>query len=379
MRFSIGILILGVVCSLARAEVKPYMDQMLQQIYVLKPYIVSDAEYRDPKNFQTVDEALKKMGDLSEKISHENKIRQSGFAVSGKVLNQQLRETELVYRTGNKDYSLWMLRSTLSVCMSCHTQLPSASTKFDFSQKDHYLTKPFDEAEFLFIVRNFDKAIPLYDQVLNGFPKNGTATDNLEKALARKVYYFVRVKRDFKGLSDSLNENEKNKNLPPFIVKKIAGLKKASSTLAKESFPSFAEDQQDEVRNYAEKNLKKELQGEFEITPERELSYLRTASVLYKYLEQYPDTSLKPEILYWLSFCERRLDKKAFYSLPELYLKQCVLEYTKSRIAPSCLKEYQDLVTLAYTGTSGVHLPKDVERELKSMQEMVAKIHNHSK
>ncbi|MFX9862924.1 hypothetical protein ABTP49_20640, partial [Acinetobacter baumannii] len=75
-----------VFCATSQAEVKPHMDLMLKEIFILKPYIVSDVEYRDPKNFQKIDESLKKMVALSEKISHEGMIKNTGFAISSKAL-----------------------------------------------------------------------------------------------------------------------------------------------------------------------------------------------------------------------------------------------------------------------------------------------------
>lgn len=369
--------LLTLLCSLslhAQADVKPYMDQMLQEIYTLKPFIVSDVEYRDPKNAPVIQKSLQNMAALSEKISHEGKIKDSGFAISGRAMNQQLREAEVVYRTGNRDYSLWMLRSTLSVCMSCHTQLPSASTKFDFSKKDRFLAKPFDEAEFLFIVRNFDKALPLYNEVLAGFPKKDPSVEHVEQALSRNVYYYVRVKRDIPGFIESLQKDLNNKELPKFLQSRIQGLLKAANKIKTQPYPDFNEQQSKELRDFAQSNLKKELAGDFEMSPERELTYLKVSSVLYKYLDQYPRTSLKPDILYWLSFCERRYEEKALYSMPELYLKQCVLEHPESKVAPSCLTEYQDLIHMAYTGSSGTHIPEDVQREIESMKELIKKM-----
>lgn len=370
LRLAIIFLALGL-SSAAQADVKNYMDQMLREIYILKPYIVSETEYKDPKNSAQIDESLKRMVSLSENISHEGKIRNTGFGISSDVLTQQLKESELVFRVGNKGYSLWMLRSTLSVCMSCHTQLPSASTRFDFSKKEHKLTKPFDEAEFLFIVRNFEKAMPLYQQVIAEYPKNAVTPENLKKAIARELYYYVRVKRDMPGLIKALDKNLKNKQLPTSAKTRLSGLKKAAQDKKGEGYPEFKEDQQAELKNYAESQLKNELAGDFDFSAGKELDYLKTSSVLYKYLNDFPQTPLKPEILYWLSFCERRYEPTAFYSLPELYLKQCVLEHPQSEIAPACLKEYQDLVTLAYTGSSGVNIPDDVKKELQSLKKMI--------
>nr|BFD66221.1 hypothetical protein HAGR004_12430 [Bdellovibrio sp. HAGR004] len=358
----------------AQAEVKPYMDQMLQEIYTLKPFIVSADDYRDPKNAPVIQKSLENMVSLSEKISHEGKIKNSGFAISGRAMNQQLKEAEIVYRVGNKDYSLWMLRSTLSVCMSCHTQLPSSSTKFDFSDKNRFLSKPFDEAEFLFIVRNFDKALPIYSEVLAGFPKNDPSVEHAEQALSRKVYYFTRVKRDLPGLIQSLQKDLGNKELPEFLKNRMQDLVKSAEKIKSLPYPEFNDKQSNELRKFAQTNLKKELSGDFEMNTDRELAYLRVSSVLYKYLEQYPNTPLKPEILYWLSFCERRYEEEALYSMPELYLKQCVLEHPESKIAPACLTEYQDLIQMAFTGSSGTHIPKEVQREIESMKELIKKM-----
>lgn len=107
------------------AEVKPLMNQMFNEIFNLKPYIVSETAFNDPKNTEKIGNSLKHMIEISKNVNHEMKIKRSGFEISGKVLNQQLRETEMVFRAGNKDYALWMLKSTMSVCMNCHTQLPS--------------------------------------------------------------------------------------------------------------------------------------------------------------------------------------------------------------------------------------------------------------
>lgn len=355
----------------ARADVKPYMDQMLQEIFTLKPFIVSEEDYRNPKNAPLIEKSLQNMVALSEKISHEGKIRDSGFSVSSKAMTQQLKEAEIVYRVGSKDYSLWMLRSTLATCMSCHTQLPSSSTKFEFMNKDKFLAKPFDEAEFLFIVRNFDKAVPVYEDLLVTHPQKDPSVEHAEQALSRLTYYYVRVKRDLDGFLSSLGKVLKNEKLPSFLKERIQGLQAAATKIKNQPYPEFTDKQDRDLRRFAEKNLKKELSGDFEMTPERDIAYLRISSVLYKYLDQYPQTKLKPEILYWLSFCERRYQEKAFYSLPELYLKQCLQDYPKSKIAPSCLKEYTELVEMAYTGSSGTHIPADVKRELEDYRRQI--------
>lgn len=356
-------------------EVKAYMDQMLAQIFVLKPYLVSGESFKDPKNSKQIASSLKTMVELSKKINHEERIKKTGFQISGNVLNQQLEEVESVFNSGHKDYALWTLRSTLGVCMSCHTQLPAVSTKFSTMNESHLLVNPFEEAEFLFVIRNFDAALKLYEKTIAEYPRNMVPVVDVEKAIYRQLYYYVRVARDFKGLVAALKQDKKNKQLPKFLKDRIQSLIGAADAMKNEKYPQFTEETKEDLRKFAEKALKEELSGDFSVDlPKKEISALKVSSVLYEYLNLYPNTTMKPEILYWLSFCERRYRYHSMYSLPELYLKQCVLEYPQSPVAKKCLAEYQDLMTMAFTGSSGTHMPEDISKELKTMQELIKKV-----
>lgn len=368
-------LIIGSASALAWAEVKPLMNQMFNEIFTLKPFIVSETAFNDPKNAETIDKSLKHMIEVSKNINHEKQIRRSGFEVSSKVLSQQLQEVDRIFLAGNKDYSLWMLKSTLSVCMNCHTQVPAASTHLTTMNQGHILNNPFEEAEFLFVIRNFDEAMKLYQKSIAGYPENQVPLNNLEKALTRQLFYYVRVQRSMEELAKSLDLDLKNTKLPKGFRQKLEDLKIAANKMKKDAYPTFSGSQDAEVRKYVESNLKEELAGHFSINnPERQIQFMKISSVLYEYLQANPGTHLKPDILYWLSFCEARYSHQLSYSMPELYLKQCVLEFPKNPVAKKCLTEYQELVTMAYTGTSGTHIPAEVAKELKSMEELVKKV-----
>ncbi|MBS1970361.1 MAG: hypothetical protein JSU04_08635 [Bdellovibrionales bacterium] len=368
-------LLLGSLTVVAVAEVKPLMNQMFNEIFTLKPFIVSETAFSDPKNAPAIDKSLKHMIEVSKSINHETQIKRSGFEISGKVLSQQLKEVDQVFLAGNKDYSLWMLKSTLSVCMNCHTQLPAMSTHLTTLNQGHILTNPFEEAEFLFVIRNFDEAMKLYQKALDGYPANQVTVDSLEKTVTRQLFYFVRVRRSMDDLAKALEGDLKNSKLPKSLHEKIEGLKSAALKMKKEKYPEFSAKEEADVRKYVESNLKEELNGNFSYnSPERQIQYLKISSILYEYLQANPGTHIKPDILYWLSFCEARYSHQLSYSMPELYLKQCVLEFPKNPIAKKCLADYQELVTMAYTGTSGTHIPAEVAKELKTMEELVKKV-----
>jgi hypothetical protein len=365
------LLALGCVAA-PRAEVRDVMDQLMQQVFILKPFIASEASFNDPANAARISDALQKMVSLSRQVNHDERIKGTGFQVPAALLTQQLEDVDTVFNKGSKDYALGNLRSTLGVCMSCHTQLPAVSTQFSTMNQSQVLSNQFEEAEFLFLIRNFDAAMKLYAELIQGYPLNKADPDDLEKAVYRQMFYYVRVARDMQGLSSMLRRNSANQQLPERLQNQIKDLITAVDAAQGDEYRHFTEAQEADLRNYAETQLSEELRGDFSMnSPENVIAALKFSSVLYEYLDAHPTTPLKPDILYWLSFSERRYLYQSMYSLPDLYLKQCVLDYPKSPVAKQCLAEYEALITLGFTGSSGTHIPDDVWQELKRMRSLV--------
>lgn len=368
-----AVLIMALVCvASARAEVKDVMDQLLEQIFVLKPLMASEARFEDPANAGQISGALNNMVALSRQVNHEERIKQTGFQVSGSILTQQLEEVEDVFRNGNKEYARTNLRSTLSVCMSCHTQLPAVSTRFTDQNKTEVLPNPIEEAEFLFLIRNFDAAMTLYAELIQGFGDNGADPRDLEIALYRQIYYYVRVARYLKGLSIALRRDRENKQLPQRLQDQIDGFIAAVDAVKGAGYPQFTEAQVSQLQSYAQQQLGANVDGDFSLdSPENVIAALKFSSVLYEYLNENPQTPLKPDIFYWLSFGERRYLYQSMHSLPALYLKQCVLDYPKNPVAKQCLAEYEDIITVSFTGSGGTFIPDDVAQELDTMRRLV--------
>ncbi|MFZ3231450.1 MAG: hypothetical protein WA160_14680 [Pseudobdellovibrio sp.] len=357
--------------SEAHSEVKPIMDQLLNELFILKPYIVYEEEFKNPKNHDIIKKSLDHMAELSQQVSHENKIKKSAFKVSAAVLGEQLKDVASVFGSGNKEFSLWTLKSTFNTCMSCHTQLPGGSTRFKMTSDMKNMTKYFSEAEFLFTIRNYDLAMPIYSLAIKNYP-NDMKVGDLDKVLLRKAYYFIRVKRDAIQLVASLKDDLNNKKLPDTYIKTVKDLIQSVEEMKIENYPKFTEKNELELRAYVEKELKSVLTGNLEFLTDKNLiTYLRISSLLYEYIDQNPNTALLPDILYWLSFCERRYTRNLYYSLPELYLKQCIVDFPKNPVAKKCYKEYEEMILISYTGSSGVNVPADVKAELLKMKKSV--------
>ena len=101
------------------------------------------------------------------------------------------------------------------------------------------------------------------------------------------------------------------------------------------------------------------------------VNYLRVSGILNEYLLTHPNTKVEPEILYWLAICDRSISNNFFFSLADMYLKECITRYPSAPIAKKCFTEYETQTTLGYTGSSGIHVPPEVKAELKRLKDLV--------
>ena len=96
-----------------------------------------------------------------------------------------------------------------------------------------------------------------------------------------------------------------------------------------------------------------------------------SSGVLLNYLVENPNTELAPEILYWLSLVEHRMSQTYFFSLGDLYLKDCIKKYPTSPYAKKCYQEYADSIEAGYTGSAGVDIPVEEKRELIKLKSLL--------
>jgi len=101
------------------------------------------------------------------------------------------------------------------------------------------------------------------------------------------------------------------------------------------------------------------------------LDLVYSSGLLQEYLYNHPASPLLPKILFWASISERQLSKSYFYSLADVYLKECIKKFPKDPYAKRCFKEYEDNLYFGYTGSGGTHLPPQEKKELETLRQMI--------
>jgi len=347
------------------------MDQFLAQLTALKPYVVSEALFDDPQNTVVIGDHLQKFVNLAKKAGHDPQLGAENFKFSRDVLLEHIEDTVRVFRLGHKSYARWELNSTLTICASCHTQMPTPPHIFAEFQSLKTFSSEFDQAEFLFAVRDFDHAMKIFDQLIDHYPQMKTNAEQVEKSLEREVAYFARVRQRPDEAIVALQNHLKNKLLPEYLQKNvkiwIGQFQSWNSQLSID--PQKASG--DQVVEFAKTQVEKAWKDPVDATNPHLVTYLRVSGVLYKFLSEHPPSKVTPEILYWLSICDRSVGNEFFYSLADLYLRECIIRYPKEPIAKKCFKEYEAVTTLGYTGSMGVDVPPEVRADLRHLKKLV--------
>ena len=97
------------------------------------------------------------------------------------------------------------------------------------------------------------------------------------------------------------------------------------------------------------------------------------AGLLYEYLNTNPTSKRTPEILYNLAIFDSLLDDNFFFSLTDIYLKDCVVRFPKSKVAQLCFSELENRIELSFTGSRGTSIPADVKSELNRLKKHLKK------
>lgn len=350
----------------AKAEIKPEMQKFYGLIERIQNYAFDKNEYMKKSNEAEIAAALKQFNETVHKLKAETMSSQDDMKFRLELLKDGLEQAESAFKESSKDYSYWALRSSLNQCYSCHTQKSLGGTSYKLSnkvKKSDYL-----KAEFLFVVRNYDESIPLFESVVAKYPK-GSTLDEVENAIQKLMFHAVRVKKDEMATLKQISRLAQNKELPRYIQNSFQAWKKYLEVKKYR----VTEDQKLETPEQLEDFIsdRNDLAGNYRLSNQRYLLDLDTTQKLFEVLSQTKDVKLKPWILYWLAYQEKDFQYTMFDNSAELYLRDCIENYPKSPAAKQCLQLYKDMMKDSFTGSRGTYIPESVQKKFFEYEKII--------
>lgn len=349
-----------------KPELRPQMQQFFTLTQEIHGYLINKADYMNEKNDEKIRQTLTDFAKSAEEFKKSKMTQTEDMKFQAQQISESLREAEETFKNGFKDYSFWVLKSALNNCYNCHTQknLPATTYKFEGKQGNDLA-----QADYLFLVRNYSEALPIYKKLILGYPKNKVTSEQITQILEKYLYYLVRVQHDDVKSSQFFDELLKNKKLPEADQKNIKAWKNYLGLKKYRIVEELMIKDQKRLEEWV--NEREAIAKHYSYAGQRVIVDLETSQHLFKLLESGTEKSLRPWLLYWLADIDRNYRLSLFDSTSEMYLKECIVQFSKSPAAKKCFALFKEIKTMAFTGSRGTDLPKAVQDQLKKYESLV--------
>ena len=350
-----------------QGSIQTTMHQIGSTMKELYPYLFSDENFKAKKNKPFIKNNLKKLQQLFAAAKNHLDLKTVSYKVSYQVINDHLDSSYKVFNRGNKNYAQTMIKEATGLCISCHSQ--DHIKKGLFLGVDRFNFKSdFEYAQFSHMTRNYSKAIKYFDHYLENL--KGKSSANIRSAIYRLVMIYTQNENSpHKGIQ-KLKQISRKKDLPKIIKVDIQDWILGFQNWEKSPLLQKAPLHWAEMEKITSKYLTPMAEGgAFNISGKEEIIYLKVASLLTHFLSQHPVQQDIPKILYWLAVTDRVLNYQYFYSLGDLYLKECITGYAKHPFAEKCYQEYKEFLIFSFNSSKIEDLPSDIKLELNTLKQ----------
>jgi hypothetical protein len=284
-------------------------------------------------------------------------------------VDQALKE----FRMGNKKHARFLLRNTTNYCISCHSRTDSGRSDWDFSSFAKLKQmKPLDRAEFLMSVRDFDKALQTYDEII--YDKNRSANPaELEASGEKALAITVRAKRDPDLANEMVSRIVESKSAPIFLRLNARQWKSAiQSWKADKSEQGMTPSQRLQyaytLMSRGWKLSQTSVYGKAGL-----VHYLRASTILHEILSDDSNSKLYGQALYYAGLAAESLRDINFWTLHEVYYESCIRHSPFSTLAKKCYLRLEGVLRDSYSPYRGAPLPQYVSKRLFNLRALVEK------
>lgn len=347
------------------------VNATMTEIGAIMSNLLNDKVLADP---DVTLQDLEQLGQRFEQMAPHVGERGPAFRVTWQTMTEQIDRARDAVQGGNAtpDTLRNLVHGIASVCSGCHTQDDRVPV-FSFGRLSPTAGDPLQRARFSYITRNYADALALYDEYLDAQPRiayTGPVLDAIEGELTIYAQIYRDPDRAIAALRKRLDRS--GGSMSKQVRNDMQAWTKGFEDLRRQKVKAF-EPTLAELDGYVRKYILPH-EGAPIITEEKDkIAYLWIRGLLHEYVQAHPTDARMPDLLYWLALTDRVLDYNFYYSLADLYLKECIVRYPGTATAESCYDEYEKYVDFAYSGTGGEFVPEDVRDELQRLRGILDK------
>lgn len=336
------------------------MQSLKQSMIVLEPYVFNKEQFSDPKNHNFLKKEIHKLAAESKNIKHDPIVLTKDPTVLfvASQFSEELQRADENFSTGWNEYSRWQLAKVTSYCLECHTRLREGPAFSADETTQTYLATltTADQIEFMIAFRQFESAFKI---VLNKLkePQSGVNMKFEPDRVARLgLLISVQYLQNSDKAKKIIEAIDQNGTLPLYL--------KQSNRLWKKSLEKWDENESLKVLPEVRSLVKHRIS---------EIEDMRAIPALLRILTESLSRDELGEALFLTGKSYEALNKISVLSLHENYYESCVRKTPETKWAPLCYDKLSDSITLGYTGSSGTHIPSDVQNKLQEVKLLIKK------
>jgi hypothetical protein len=336
----------------------------------------SDERFNSPKNFKKIEQNAARLAKLAHSL--KSKEVQSpdldpSIQLIASLFAEEADHAYLTLTSGYRPYARKTLRAMTTYCVACHTRSNSGpSFQFISSNQTTPLIeslKNVEKADYFASVRQFDRALAEYDQIIQDVKYSAENPFEWEKAVRSALAISVRVKKDPNHALAIINHALATPKIPYFLKDQAAQWKQSLEAWKSEKSVKLTS----ENEYYAEASrlvVAAKAKQKFPADRSADIIYLRASSAVHDLLGFAPNGKLAADGLYLAGLCYEVLDNMNLNEMNEFYYLSCILKAPHSERSRECFRSYESSVYFGYTGSSGTHLPEKVRERLDRLDLM---------
>ena len=174
------------------------MHALAQILSELMPLAVNKTRFNDPANYAKIEANTVSLKELTHSLHNEAPPSDDpSFKLVTGLFEEDVSRALDNLRSGNRDYSRYILKDTTNYCFQCHTQtdngpsFPSLQLTINTEELN-----PIDRADFFVSTRQFEKALDVLKTVVLDESLAKEAPFRWEQAIRSALAVHVRVRKN---------------------------------------------------------------------------------------------------------------------------------------------------------------------------------------
>lgn len=349
-------------------QTRRIMREVFDALHRLLPASLDKERFEDESLQPELRDAIATLARNAGALARHGAGGDESFAFLSRTLARDANEIQRRFAAGRLEETRFLLNHITEDCVACHSRLPDpgdAPLSARFMDEKAVRALPLDEqAQLAMATRQFERALTAYETMLAS-PEFDAGSIDLLGELDDYIEVCLRVKGDFERPARKLEAFRQRDDVRPMLRKEldqwIADLRALGARAPIEGFE-------------AGRKLVKEAEAEAGGRDVRALHvrYHAAAGILHRYLSTLPTGDPRAaEAYYWLGVTEARVGRSYWLSETEHYLEAAIRLAPSEPIALDAYAFLEEFVTLGYTGSSGEHVPADVQAWLEELSRLI--------